>query len=70
MTKDNRTNIKAHHEAHNRKQVGKLGLLLRFIIFIAWVAIIGLFISLITCQSVQEKQIATAMTGYGKEVAQ
>ena len=59
MTNDNRTNLKAHHRAHNRKQVGKLGLLLRFIIFIAWVAIIGLFISLITCQPVQAKQIAS-----------
>ena len=70
MTKDNRTNLKAHHESHNRKQVSKLGLLLSFIIFMAWVAIISLFISLITCQPVQEKQITTAMTGYGKELAQ
>ena len=59
MTNDNKADLKAHHEAHNHKQVGKLGLLLRFIIFIAWVAIIGLFISLITCQPVQAKQIAT-----------
>jgi len=59
MTNDNRTNLKVHHGAHNRKQVGKLGLLLRFIIFIAWVVIIGLCISLITCQPVQAKQIAT-----------
>lgn len=68
MTNDNKANLRANHEAHNRKQVGKLGLLLRFIIFMAWVAIIGLLISLVACQPVQEKQIATAMTGYGKEV--
>ena len=59
MSIDKKANLKAHHGAHNLKQVGKLGLLLRFIIFIAWVAIIGLFISLITCQPVQAKQIAT-----------
>ena len=69
MTNDNKTNLKADHGAHNQPQVSKRGLLLRFTIFMAWVAIIGLLISLVACQPVQEKQIATAMTGYGKEVA-
>ena len=41
---DNHTkpNLKAQHGAHNRKQTGKRGLLLRFTIFMAWVAGIGL----------------------------
>ena len=59
MTNDNKTNLKTYHGAHKRKQVGKLGLLLRFTIFITWVISICLFISLIACQPVQAKQIAT-----------
>ena len=59
MTKDNRTSLKARHGAHNRKQPRKRGLLLSFIIFMAWVAGIGLLLSLIACQPVQAKQIAT-----------
>ncbi|BBI66586.1 hypothetical protein PKHYL_07770 [Psychrobacter sp. KH172YL61] len=58
---DNHTkpNLKAQHGAHNRKQTGKRGLLLRFTIFMAWVAGIGLLLSLVACQQVQPKQIAT-----------
>jgi hypothetical protein len=59
MTKDNRNDLKAHHGAHSRKQTGKRGLLLRFTIFMAWVAGIGLLLSLVACQQVQPKQIAT-----------
>ena len=59
MTKDNRTNLKADHGAHSRTQIGKRGLLLRFTIFMAWVAGIGLLLSLVACQQVQPKQIAT-----------
>ncbi|MBP6495322.1 MAG: hypothetical protein KA291_02220 [Psychrobacter sp.] len=59
MTKDNRTSLKASHGAHNRTQPHKRGLLLSFIIFIAWVAGIGLLLSLIACQPVQAKPIAT-----------
>ena len=59
MTKDNRTSLKASHGAHNRTQPHKRGLLLSFIIFMAWVAGIGLLLSLIACQPVQAKQIAT-----------
>ena len=59
MTNDNRTSLKARHGAHNRKQPRKRGLLLSFIIFMAWVAGIGLLLSLIACQPVQAKQIAT-----------
>lgn len=58
---DNHTkpNLTAHHGAHSRKQTGKRGLLLRFTIFMAWVAGIGLLLSLIACQPVQPKPIAT-----------
>ncbi len=58
---DNHTkpNLKADHGAHNRKQIDKRGLLLSFIIFMAWVAAIGLLLSLVACQPVQPKQIAT-----------
>ena len=59
MTNDNRTSLKASHGAHNRTQPHKRGLLLSFIIFMAWVAGIGLLLSLIACQPVQAKQIAT-----------
>ena len=54
-----KTNLKASHGAHNRKQPHKRGLLLSFIIFMAWVAGIGLLLSLIACQPVNAKQIAT-----------
>lgn len=59
MSNDNRTSLKASHGAYNRKQPHKRGLLLSFIIFMAWVAGIGLLLSLIACQPVQAKQIAT-----------
>ena len=58
---DNHTkpNLKSSHGAHNHAQAGKRGLLLSFIIFMAWVAGIGLLLSLVTCQPVNAKQIAT-----------
>ena len=58
---DNHTkpNLKASHGAHNRTQPHKRGLLLSFIIFMAWVAGIGLALALIACQPVNAKQIAT-----------
>ena len=59
MTKDNRTSLKADHGAHNRNEPHKRSLLLSFIIFMAWVAGIGLLLSLIACQPVQAKPIAT-----------
>ena len=59
MTNDNRTSLNTHHGAHNHAQAGKRGLLLSFIIFIAWVAGIGLLLSLIACQPVNAKPIAT-----------
>ena len=59
MTNDNRTSLKASHGAHNRTQPHKRGLLLSFIIFMAWVAGIGLLLSLIACQPVNAKPIAT-----------
>ena len=59
MTNDNRTSLKASHGAHNRNEPHKRGLLLSFIIFMAWVAGIGLLLSLIACQPVYAKPIAT-----------
>ena len=59
MSNDNRTSLKANHGAHNRTQPHKRGLLLSFIIFMAWVAGIGLLLSLIACQPVNAKPIAT-----------
>ena len=59
MTKDNRTSLKASHGAHNRNEPHKRGLLLSFIIFIAWVAGIGLLLALVACQPVNAKPIAT-----------
>lgn len=59
MSNDNRTSLKARDGAHNRTQPHKRGLLLSFIIFMAWVAVIGLALALLACQPVQAKQIAT-----------
>ncbi|MFZ2553334.1 hypothetical protein [Psychrobacter urativorans] len=59
MSNDNKTNLKASHGAHSRKQPHKRNLLIKFTIFMAWVAGIGLLLSLVTCQPVNAKQIAT-----------
>ena len=59
MSNDNRTNLKANHGAHNRKKPHKRGLLISFIIFMAWVIGIGLLLSLIACQPVNAKPIAS-----------
>ena len=56
---DTKTNVKPLHGAHNRKQTPKRSLLLRFTIFMSWVAAIGLLLSLIACQPVNAKPIAT-----------
>ena len=55
MNDNTRTNPKPQHGA----QAGKRGLLLRFTIFMAWVAGIGLLLSLVTCKPASAKQIAT-----------
>ena len=55
MSDNTRTNPKPQHGA----QAGKRGLLLRFTIFMAWVAGIGLLLSLVTCKPASAKQIAT-----------
>ncbi len=59
MSNDNRANLKPHHGQHSDKQTGKRSLLLRLTIFMAWVAGIGLLLSLAACQPVQAKPIAT-----------
>jgi hypothetical protein len=56
---DTKTNVKPLHGAHNRKQTPKRSLLLSFILFMAQVAGIGLLLSLIACQPVNAKPIAT-----------
>ena len=55
MSDNTRTNPKPQHGA----QAGKRGLLLRFTIFMAWVAGIGLLLSLVTCKPASAKQIAS-----------
>ena len=50
MTKDNRTNLTTSHGQPSTSQPQKRGLLLSFIIFMAWVIGIGLLISLVACQ--------------------
>ena len=54
-----KTNPKPQHGAHNRNEPHKRGLLLRFIIFMAWVIGIGLLLSLVACQPAQAKPIAS-----------
>ena len=56
---DTKTNLKARDGAHNRNEPHKRGLLLRFIIFMAWVIGIGLLLSLVACQPVNAKPIAS-----------
>lgn len=55
MSDKTRTNPKPQYGA----QAGKRGLLLRFTIFMAWVAGIGLLLSLVACTPVDAKQIAS-----------
>ena len=45
-----KTNPKPQHGAHGSNKAGKCALLLRFIIFMAWVVVIGLLLSLVACQ--------------------
>ncbi|WP_298808004.1 hypothetical protein [uncultured Psychrobacter sp.] len=59
MSNNDKTNLKAHHGQHSDSQPHKRGLLLSFVIFMAWVAGIGLLLSLIACQPVNAKPIAT-----------
>lgn len=59
MTNDNKTNLKADHGQHSDSQPHKRSLLLRFTIFMAWVVGIGLLLSLVACQPVNAKLIAT-----------
>ena len=51
MSKDHsKTNLESNDEAYNKPQAGKCNLLLRLAIFIAWVGIFGLLISLMACK--------------------
>ena len=51
--------IKTDSQPQHGAYAGKHGLLLRFIIFMAWVIAIGLFISLVECQPMTPKPIVT-----------
>ena len=53
MTNDNKSNSKSSHGPHSTSQPQKRGLLLSFIIFMAWVIGIGLALALIACEPVQ-----------------
>ena len=65
-----KTNLKASNGAHNRVQAGKRGLLLSFIIFMAWVAAIGLLLSFIGYALDHSKPIATnTNNGYYKDLS-
>lgn len=57
-----KTNPKPQHGANNRKQAGKRGLLLSFIIFMAWVAGIGLLLSLVACTPAQAQSNTKGFT--------
>ena len=62
--------LQAAHGAHSRKQPHKRNLLLKLIIFMAWVAGIGLLLSLVACQSVNAKPIATDVSsGYDGDLS-
>jgi len=64
MSKDNRTNLKADHGQHKRS------LLLRFTIFMSWVAAIGLILSLFACTHASSKPIATnTNSGYDSDLS-
>ena len=64
MTNDNRTNLKADHGQHKRS------LLLRFTIFMAWVAAIGLILSLFACTHASSRPIATnTNSGYDGDLS-
>ena len=62
MSNDNRANLKADHGAHNHAQAGKRGLLLSFIIFMAWVAGIGLLLSLVAYTPAQAQSNTKSFT--------
>ncbi len=53
MSKDNKSNPKSSHGPHINSRTQNRGLLLSFIIFMAWVIGIGLALALIACEPVQ-----------------
>lgn len=54
-----KNSLKPNHGQHSKPKQSKRALLLSFITFMAWVAGIGLLISLVACQPVNAKPIAT-----------
>ncbi len=70
MSNDNKTNLQASHGQHSDKQTPKRSLLLRFIIFMASVAAIGLLLSFISYALGHSKPIATnTNNGYYKDLS-
>ena len=59
MSIDKKANLKADHGQHSDSQPHKRSLLFKFTIFMAWVIAIGLLLSLVTCQPVTAKLIAS-----------
>ena len=57
MSNDNKSNLKASHGQHSTSQPQKRGLLLSFIIFMAWVIGIGLLLSLVACQQAKAQGV-------------
>ena len=57
-----KTNSKPQQGANNRAQAGKRGLLLSFIIFMAWVAGIGLLLSLVAYTPAQAQSNTKSFT--------
>ena len=65
-----KNSLKPNHGQHSKPKQSKRALLLSFIIFMAWVAGIGFLISLIACQPVQPKPIATnTNNGYYRDLS-
>lgn len=57
MTNDNKDNLKASHGPQSTSQPQKSGLLLSFVIFMAWVIGIGLLLSLVACQQAKAQGV-------------
>lgn len=57
MTNDNKSKSKSSHGPHSTSQPQKRGLLLSFIIFMAWVIGIGLLLSLVACQQAKAQGV-------------
>ncbi len=55
MSDNTRTNSKPQYAAHSSNKTGNFDLLLRFVVFMAWVIGIGFLLSLIGCKQNEPK---------------